>query len=164
MHIDNFDAVSDSEALINGEELPIKRIIAVNNGTYWQSFVYLETTPKAATGIYVRDPERDAAEVSRWGYISEEYGLYKEHQISRAEYDDGSAVLEGKPCLITGAQLRVRYLSPYNLLIASKASPINNSKFDEQFEVLMNAILTEKATVNDLITEVLKLPKSLYPR
>jgi hypothetical protein len=88
--------------------------------------------------------------------------VFQNRFVTRAEYDDGAAVIDGKPRRIHGVQLRVRYLTPYNLVIAPHESPINNSKFESHFEELMNGILDKKYLVEDLANEVLKLPKQNF--
>jgi hypothetical protein len=86
-------------------------------------------------------------------------GEYNGHPITRAEYDDGAAIIDGKPCPTAGAQLRVRYVTPYNFIIASQGSPINNSHFDQQLDEMFVKILKGKTSLEELAKEVLKLPK-----
>ena len=93
------------------------------------------------------------------GYLAEEYAIYDGHLVSRAEYDDGAALIGGKPCRIPGAELRIRYLTPYNLLVASQECPVNNSPFDLRFEDIMNGILSGKATLDELAGEIRALPR-----
>ena len=57
------------------------------------------------------------------------------------------------------AELRVRYLTPYNLVIAANQSPINNIKFDRKLRQLMNGILREKCSIEELVEEIRVLPK-----
>jgi hypothetical protein len=56
-------------------------------------------------------------------------------------------------------ELRVRYLSPYNLIIAAFDSPINNPSFDKSSEEIMNNILRGNGSIEDLNRAVLELPK-----
>jgi hypothetical protein len=159
MSIDHFSAVSVNEILMDYQELPIKRVVAVNNGTYWQSFVYVETDPKPPIGIYEKTPESDARMLELFGYLHEEYGLYKGRPVTRAEYDDGAAIIEGKPQQIPGTELRVRYITPYNFVIASQESPINNNHFDTHANEILNDILKGKSSVQEFDNEVRKLPR-----
>jgi hypothetical protein len=162
MSIQHFSRVNDSEILLDEMELPVRRIVAVNAASYWQSFVYVETDPKPPVGIYEQTQEK----VSRWirdfGYAYEEYGLFEGRPVTRAEYDDGAAMIDGKPQRILGAQLRARYLTPYNLVIAPHESPINNNMFGERFEELMNGILNGNCSVEELSNEVRRLPKNVF--
>ena len=66
-------------------------------------------------------PEDIERNIKQYGYCREEYGFYKDKiAISREEYDDGSAVINGKVTDTKGSKLRVRYLSSYNFIIAAK--------------------------------------------
>jgi|ERR1035437_1692830 hypothetical protein len=160
--IDHYSVVSANEILLDCYELPIKHVVAVNNGAYWQSFVYVETDPKPPIGLYDNNPEAVARKLELFGYAHEEYGLYKGRPVTRAEYDDGAAMIDGKPQQIPGAQLRVRYTSPYNFIIASQESPINNSQFDAQADRILNDILKGKSTVQEFANEMRKLPRRRY--
>ena len=162
MSIDNFSVLSDVEVLLDYQEIPVKRVVAVNNGAYWQSFVYVETTPKQPIGIYKKNPESDSERMKLFGYLYEEYGLFRDRPITRAEYDDGAAIIDGKPVKTSGAELRSRYLSPYNFVIASHESPINSNEFDGRLEELLNGILGGTFTVQTLANEVQKLPRRRY--
>lgn len=51
--------------------------------------------------------------------------------MSRREYDDDAAVIDGKVVdLEHKAKLRNRYLTPYNFIICAHFNSINNSKYD----------------------------------
>ncbi len=161
--IEHCSVVGDDEILLDYQELPIHRIVAANAGAYWQSFVYVEVGTKPPTGVYPKlTSEKEANFKKTFGYAYEEYGVFRGRFVTRAEYDDGAAVIDGKPCRIDGVQLRVRYLTPYNLVIAPHESPINNSTFDTRFEELMNGILENIYSVENLAKEVLRLPKQNF--
>jgi len=163
MPIEYCTVVGANEILLDDQELPIKRVVAVNAGAYWQSFVYVEAKAKPPTGLYPKlTLEKEKHLKETFGYIDEEYGVFQNHFVTREEYDDGAAVIDGKPCRIDGVQLRVRYLAPYNFVIAPHESPINNHKFDSRFQELMNGILDDKYSVEDLAKEVRKLPKQNF--
>ena len=74
--IDSYSATSDSEILMDEQELPIRRVVAVNNGGYWQSFVYVEIDPKPPIGLYENNADSDSRMLESFGYLREEYGLY----------------------------------------------------------------------------------------
>lgn len=145
--------------LMDGDELKIKRVAAVDPGAYWQQFVYVELHPMEPTGIY---PKLDSELLCKtFGYAYEEYALFKGICISRAEYDDGAAVIDGDVMSLDGnAELRTRYLSPYNFIIAPVGSCINNADFDEVRNDLLNGILEGASTLDDLIDKVRTLPKN----
>ncbi len=145
--------------LMDGQELWVKRIAAVDPGAYWQQFVYVEVLPMPATGVYPGlDVERH---IESRGYASEEFGLFKGRFISREEYDDGAAVIDGNVEPLDGnAELRARYLSPYNFIIAPVGSCINNQEFDSVRQEMMDGMLTGTTNIEDLAKLVRRLPKN----
>ncbi|MNR42790.1 hypothetical protein D3C85_1613470 [compost metagenome] len=98
--------------------------------------------------------------VQTFGYDYEEFGVFDGHYITRAEYDDGAAVIDGEPVSTLGkAELRKRFLTPYNFVIAPSDSPINNMKFDTVLQKTLDSMLKGEATINDLYREISRLPK-----
>lgn len=161
MSIDQFRVLDRKTVLIWFYELQISRIAAVNKGSYYQCFVYLEADPMEPTGLYPRTKESIRESQEKFGYVSEEYGLYKEkYKVTRAEYDDNAAAIKGKIVKLgSDAKIRVRFITPYNLIVAPHNSPINNNKFDIKLEEFMNKILKNEASLDELSEEILKLPK-----
>lgn len=157
MYIDSFQVLAPDTVLIDGQELVIDELAAVNAGSYYQPFIYIKTKASKPSGLYdfsIQD------QIDYWGYAWEEFGLFRGKPIRRAEYDDGAAVIDGKVVDLGGeAEIRIKYLSPYNLLIAPQGSPINNNKFDQLRNQLLNGILKSDRTLEELTTEILKLPK-----
>jgi len=95
-----------------------------------------------------------------FGYASEEFGFFDGHFVRRAEYDDGAAVIDGKLVDLKGrAELRVRYLTRYNLIIAPKESPINNSKFDSELNALMDKMLGDEKVFDEMVEKISHLPR-----
>lgn len=87
--------------------------------------------------------------------------------MTRAEYDDNGAVINGK--LIKFRQdiaLRVRYITSYNMIIAAHESPINNDQFDMELESWLNRLLHQHNEFNDFLQRVrrLKIPPSWHNR
>lgn len=159
LQISKFEIEDNGIALMNFDELKIKRISAVNCGAYYQSFVYVETEAMEPTGLY--DFQEHDNILQQLGYRYEEYANFKGQKISRSEFDDGAAIIDGKPVEISGeAELRVRYLSPYNFIIAPHGTPINNNRFDSRRRELLKEIIFGHQTVEQLVEEVLKLPKN----
>ena len=75
--------------------------------------------------------------------------------IKRAEYDDGAAMIDGKPTDTRGAKLRVRYITPYNFVICGHRHVLNNEPdVDMQTTKLLDEILLGKRTVEDLVAFV----------
>jgi hypothetical protein len=162
LHIERFERLTPSEFIMNVDELKIVSIAAVPSQAYKRHFVYVQTDAMAPTGLYpgLSATSNDFAEVN--GYDYEEYGLLRDgHLLTRAEYDDGHAMIGGKLVDIRGlAELRSRYITPYNFVIAAQGSPINNNAFDEELEDILNAALkgNAKDQVERLRSRVAKLP------
>lgn len=156
--IHRFELRADGTALLNVEELEIEEVVAVNSGIYYQQFVYVRTRASAPTGLY---PDYDPSEiVALRGDATEEFGLYNGHYITRAEYDDGAAVIDGEPVdARDSAELRVRYITPSNFVLAAQGSPIDNTAFDRRRQELLNGILRGQNTVDDLAAAIFELPK-----
>ena len=85
------------------------------------------------------------------------------HLISRAELDDGSAIIDGKLQTISDrAELRLRYVTPYNFVIAATGSPLLNPDYDRRLEDHLNAMLKGEERLPVMAQEVLRLPAGRY--
>lgn len=158
LRISEFKVIGDGIVKMNYDELKIKRIAAINKGSYYQSFVYVETQAMEPTGLYEVSHDQDT--LREIGYRSEEYAIFGNEIINRNEYDDGAAVINGKPIDTTGnAELRRRFITPYNFIIAPHGSPINNNRFDQRRRDILKEIIFGEATVEQLAKELLNLPK-----
>lgn len=158
MHIESVTVPEPGMILMDGHELIVDRVAAVNARSYYQQFVYLEGRAAEPSGL--NDYSHVSVEVNTFGFAREEFGIYRGHAITRAEYDDGSAVIDGKPVRFEESpELRVRYLTPWNILIAPVDSPINNTSFDGTRDDLMNRILRRECDLEELVEAVLRLPK-----
>lgn len=145
--------------LMDGEELLIKRIAAVDPGAYWQQFVYVEVEPLPPTGLY---PDLDIERsIDRKGFASEEFALFMGQYISREMYDDGAAVIDGTVVPLEGnAEIRRRFLTPYNFIIAPVGSCINNQEFDDERDAMLNGMLDGTVDIEQLADRVRQLPKN----
>lgn len=161
LHIHSFKSLGEGLYLMDWDEYRITKIAAVNVGDYYQKFVYVETEAMEPTGLYPDVSERVESSVEYFGYCSEEYGLYKgQYKVNRAEYHDNAAVIDGELVeLGADVELRVRYITPYNFLIAANQSPINNNQFDRRLKELLNSILSGTENLEGLTNEILRLPK-----
>ena len=150
----------DGKCLIDYYQLDISRIAAFRSLDYKREFVYIVTKAEQATRLYDKNPEeleeRKTRMIKEFGFAWEEYGILGEKLITRAEYDDGAAVIEGKVVEATDAKLRLRYNTPYNFIIASNGSPISNQKFDKINEEFLNDILQGKHTLEEYLETALK--------
>jgi hypothetical protein len=156
--IDRFAVLAEDTVLIEQLEIVIDEIIAVNNGIYYQNFLYVKTKPATPSGLY--DTSSMQQEVDFHGYASEECGLYRGRYVKREEYDDDAAVIDGELVDFDGeASFRVRYLTPFNFIIAAHNSPVNSIEFDRSGSKLLTAMLQGHATIEDLIATIEALPK-----
>ncbi|KGF71401.1 hypothetical protein DO97_20745 [Neosynechococcus sphagnicola sy1] len=117
------------------------------------------------SGLYDWKDSEIQNRIEKYGYRYEEFGVYqRKFLIRRSEYDDGAANINGKIIDLDwrATESRMRYLSPYNLVIAAFANPLSNPAFDKTFEQIMNDILMGKASVEDLSRAVLDLPKRSF--
>lgn len=162
--IDQFQILDPTTILIDYQELSIKRICAFHSNNYKHQFVYLEASPSLPTGLYSRTNEQFQAALKEFGYVWEEYGLFKDtHKVSRAEYDDNSALILGKVVPLGGeCELRTRYLTPYNFVICGNDSPINNPDFDETLKLFMDRVLAGEDCLAEFANKVKLLPSRLY--
>jgi hypothetical protein len=161
MYIQNFSTLSADTVLIDHQEIVIHELAAVNKGSYYQEFLYIKAKPSQPSGLF--DNARVPDQITLQGYAGEEFALFRGRAITRAEYDDGAAVIDGNVVDLNGeAILRERFLTPYNLIIAAHESPINNDGFDQPLETLLNQILRSEATLEELTKAVLKLPRREY--
>lgn len=145
--------------LMDSDELQIKKVAAVDIGAYWQQFVYVEVLPMEPSGVY---PDRDVKRRTETrGYCSEEFALFRGKCISREEYDDGAAVIDEEVVSLDGnAELRTRYLTPYNFIIAPVGSCINNQDFDGERVDMLDGMLNGTCTIEQIAERVRVLPKN----
>jgi len=154
MPINKIKRMGMSTLLMDVYELEMDFIIAYPFLSYKHRFVYVQTKAMNPTGVY-SDTDSKATRIGS----REEYGIFKGRFITRAEYDDDGAELDGKLVRFNGkAQLRVRTLTPYNWLIAPHASPINNQSYDDQFGSLLDSIIEKKYDPMELGDYVRALP------
>jgi hypothetical protein len=150
MYIEKIKKLSKTKILMNFDELEIKRMAVNIDKAYYKCFIYLEVKAEKQTGLYKIDEKDIERHIETFGYSWEEYGLFKNKPIKRAEYDDGAATINSKVVDTTGAELRTRYLTDYNFLIAAHNSPFNSRKFERISEHYFNGILKNKLTPEEL--------------
>jgi len=159
--IDNFKVLTPTSVLIDHKELNVKQICAVYLQNYKSLFVYLEAEPSHPTGLYPRTQDEFNAALKEFGYVWEEYGIFKDNFIPRAHYDDDSTVINGEVVSLDGkCELRIRYISKYNFVICAGDSPINNNRFDATLKNYMDRMLQGE----DCLMELREIVKQLPPR
>lgn len=160
--ISDFKVLSRNKILLNFEELIIEKLAAYRGRSYYQDFVYLQCKADKPTGLYNFDRkyilERLNEEID-YEY-TEEYGLYKNRKISRQEYDDGSAIIKGKPQPIEDAELRIRFLTDYNIIISSKFSPYNCNEFNRDSGSYFGRLLNNEIEFDEFVEWLKTFPKN----
>lgn len=151
MYITSFKKLSKTKILLDSHELQIKKMIVNKDASYYKCFIYLECYGESQTGLYGITESEMQSHLNTFGYSWEEYALFQNTPIKRAEYDDGAAIINSKVVKIDKAEPRVRYLTGYNLLIAAHDSPYNSEKFDRNSEKYFNDILERKTNQQPLI-------------
>lgn len=103
------------------------------------------------------------------GYYDEEYADFKPiwflptRHISRQDYDDGATTVLGKHIeLRQRAELRARYLTPYNFIICAKFSAYNNHTFSRTSESFFRGMLDGSVTNEEFHEYMMKFPKPTY--
>ncbi len=148
--IDEFKVLSKTKILMGRREIEIKRVAVCISDLYYKCFVYVEAKGEKQTGLYSIKPEDIKRGINIFGFSSEEYGLLGKKSIRREQYDDGATIIKDKVVDTTSAELRIRYLSDYNFIIAAKQSPYNSSKFDIESLNYLDDILQGKQTAENL--------------
>ena len=160
-NISSFQRITDEKFLMNGDEIKVKRMVVYAAGEYYKKFVYVETYPEEETGLYPNDDTLVKECTEKYGYYSEEYAQYGNKKVTRAEYDDGAAVIDGKVVDLNGkAKLRIRYITPYNFIICAHFNPMNSSAYDGMLERILNGILKGQSSVEEIVEAVKKMSKN----
>lgn len=158
--ISNFERITEDKFLMDGDEIKVKRIVVYAAGEYYKKFVYVEAYPEEETGLYTNNDAFVKEWTEKYGYYYEEYAEYENKKVTRAEYDDGAAVIEGKVVDLNGkAKLRIRYITPYNFIICAHLNPMNSNVYDDMLEKILNGILKGQNSVEEIIEAVKKMPK-----
>ena len=156
---------------MNCDELEIERIATYHSQDYWKDFVYIEAKPEQPVGVYKYEDNVDFdAKRTNLGleYCYEKYAVFRdeagvEWPITRQEYDDGAAVIDGKVIdLDDKAELRTRYLTRYNFVICGKCHPFNSGKGDKLTKKYLDGILSGEMSLKDFIRATETLHKNEY--
>jgi len=94
-------------------------------------------------------------------YYCEEYGLYNGIPVTRAEYDDDAAEINGEIVNFEGnVDLRIRYLTPYNFVVCAKFHPFNSKEGDKFTRKGLNAIIKGELSIDSFAYMSEELPKN----
>jgi hypothetical protein len=164
MHVDVYSRLGPDRVLLGVDELLLSRVVAFRPSHRMHNFLYIETRPDQPSGAYrYAAGELDARLAERrdsgFGYyVDEEYGLWNGRPITRTEYDDAAAIIDGRPQATYGADLRVRFLTRYNLILCSRRHVINQKRLDRPLGKVMDEILMGTATVEQLCEMIAAIP------
>ena len=162
LHISNFRQLGRTHCLLDAKELKVRRVAAFRRSyTSMWDFLYIETDPDPPVGIYDYGSERPEklAAGSYGGFYCEEYAIWKGSAISRADYDDGATLVDGRPRPVLAAELRTRFLTPYNFIVCGNRHVINEAEHDRVMEVLLTRIIRGEGALDELARLVDGLPK-----
>ena len=159
LSISKFERIDGTHCLINTDLINIKRIAVVRRGSYYQDFIYIEANPDNPTGLY-NNKESIEYYSKKWEFYREVYGLYNNIPISIQEYDDGVAEINGKLVNTEEAELRVRYLTPYNFIITSKFSPYNSDEFCRESKEYFEGLLRGDVEFENFLDFMFRLQKN----
>jgi len=160
LNIEHFEVLSDTKIFMGSDEIEIEKIAVFHSSAYFRDFIYVEAKGESSIGIYDTTQEDIGRQIKDFDYASEEYGMLGDIPISRSEYDDGAAVINGKVVDAKAAQLRVRYLSKYNFILVAKTSPYNSNACQLISETYLKGILIGTHNFDDYLKLLIKLPKN----
>jgi hypothetical protein len=160
--IDHFVQSGPETFMLARHELKVVRLALYQSEDYYRCFVYVECEPLAPIGLYDHTAESARRAAARGDTYAEEYGVTDDGMlITRDEYDDGAAERDGKIIETNGrAEIRSRYLAPFNFVLCAQMCPINNSRHDREMRELLDRMLLGE----DLFDEFVRLAQALPKR
>jgi len=162
MPVEKFKILNRKKILLNSDEFIIKKIVAYRGSSYFKDFVYVECLPDKPTGLYKQDETYIESRFRENRGYKEEFGVFNKKFITRQEFDDGSALIKGKPVQTFGAQLRSRSLTKYNFILAAKFSPYNGRDFTRNSGEYFGKLLRNEIEFNEFVEWMQQLPKNPY--
>lgn len=161
MHVNRFITVPEEGlAVMNHDELKIKRIAAYNSSAYYQAFIYVETVAMEPTGANDLDEGYIERMLQRKAYAFEEFGWLNGEAFKPEFHDDGFMEKDGEITSVDGSERRTRYLTPYNFLLVPKTSQLNRYERDDDVERMLDDILAGRSTPQVIADYIYPLPKS----
>jgi len=171
MYVHDFECLESDRILLDNLELKIGHVVAVREfNSEQRDFVYVQSLPEKPTGLYQHSEKwlqnhlQDKLKKGHGYYYFEEYGLWQNKMVTRQECDDGAAIIDGKPVKIRGAELRLRYVTPYNFILCGGDHVLignsNEPSIDIELTKLLDEILLGKKMIEDLVDFVDNLPST----
>ncbi len=158
LDISFFTELSENKILLGNDEYIIDKIaVYINPNSYYRDFIYIQTKADSPCGAYTY------SDGTLHKY--EEFGLFNDTVITREEYDDGAAVINGKVVQSNGRFcLRTRRLVPYNFVICAKFHPFNSDEGDRITREYCNGILNGTYTIEDFVNASQTICRHPYDR
>lgn len=155
--------------VLGWDELKIRRIVAyIENGRYYSNYVYVESEGQKPTKVnrkyyskeHIKELKKD------FSFVDEEYAIYRpcalyKKMVTKQEEDDGATSIWGRLMHMKRQHIetRVRYLTDYNFIIASKGSAFNNNEFNRTSEPFFNGLLDGSVTIEEFHKFMMGFPK-----
>jgi serine/threonine protein kinase len=143
--------IDDETWVMDSKEIRIEKLWALKSGySYDYQFLLIKTKAMPSFDIYADEP----------GFYAQEAAWFKDRYISRQEYDDGVAEIDGKSVWLEGnAELRIRNLQPQYYFIATNSHPILLMENDQVVSEVYNKLLkTDKLDEED-VNKLLRLKR-----
>lgn len=141
MSIKNIRKLNEDTWLIDYDEIQVEKIMVLKNSySMDHQFIIVKTRPMEKFGIYEET------------YSSEEAAWFLDRYITREEYDDGVANINGESVLLEGrAEVRVRKLEKDYIFISTSSHPILLMENDSiVFDFYEKLISTDSIEVEDI--------------
>jgi hypothetical protein len=116
--------------LIQHDECKVIDLWVYRHPTLERQYVLLHLASQPSFGLYNSDVNRER----------EEAGYYKGRYITREEYDDGYAEIDGKIIRVRGAKLRSRNLKDDFYVLVPRYSVYNQTTNDQQTDEVYQAL------------------------
>jgi len=161
LYINTYERVSEDKCIIDADECKINKLAVYRSNSYYRSFIYVEFKAEEPVGIYPYINQQYISErLKHSAYFNEEYAVYRGIPITRGEYDDGATVIDGQVIDLNGeAEIRIRYLTPYNMIICAKFHPFNSQSGDRMTQICLDGMLNGSVKIENLIKIAEELPK-----
>ena len=144
MPIKKFKILSDTKCLIDWEEFEVDKLMVYRSNVSYRDFIYLKVKPEPSVLYGDEAAEMIKQRLSERTYINEEYAVYKDKIITREEYDDGATIIDGIPSNFEEQpELRIRFLTAYNLIICAQSSVYNSTEADILLGDILDKLLIE---------------------
>jgi len=153
LHINRIERLHDGIWLINGFECQVIDLWLRRHPTLERQYVIIHLAPRPPFGIY------DEAYSSDW----EEAGYFRGRYVTRGEFDDGYALLDGKSVDIRGkVKLRSRNLVDDFLLLAPQTSVYLSQSADKKVREVYLSLRQAGKIVRDLLLPLEDIERELW--